>query len=150
MPALDAPSAGKTQAETSFVLAPELAECTYHLGDWPLSQVFLMDDARFCWLMLVPRRAGMSEILDLAPEDRTQLFAEMMLASEAMRRVAAPDKLNLGALGNVVRQLHVHIVGRFASDPAWPGPVWGHGSRQPYPAHMAGPLIDRMRGALGF
>lgn len=135
--------------EAGFQLAPELAACTHPLGDWPLCHVFLMDDRRFPWVMLVPRRAGISEIIDLDPADRQQLFAEMMQASEALQAVAKPDKLNVGALGNMVRQLHVHVVGRFVSDEAWPGPVWGHGERQPYPPHMVGPLLDRLRKALG-
>ena len=137
-------------SETGFMLAPELSACSYLLGDWPLCHVFMMDDARYPWVMLVPRRADMSEILDLNEADRQQLFSEMMRASEALQGVAKPDKLNIGALGNMVRQLHVHVVGRFVSDPAWPGPVWGHGERQPYPPHMAGPMMDKLKAALGF
>jgi diadenosine tetraphosphate (Ap4A) HIT family hydrolase len=134
--------------ETGFVLDPRLDEVGIALHDLPLSTIFLFDDARFPWLMLVPRRAGITEILDLAEADRRQLFDETLRAAAALRAVSAPDKLNIGALGNMVRQLHVHVVGRFQSDPAWPGPVWGHGERRPYPPHMAGPLIDRLREAL--
>jgi diadenosine tetraphosphate (Ap4A) HIT family hydrolase len=136
-------------SETGFTLAPELAEIGIPLGNLPLSSVFLFDDARFPWLMLVPRRAHISEILDLSDVDRTQLFSEMMQAAEAVRSISKPDKLNIGALGNIVRQLHVHIIGRFQSDVAWPGPVWGHSPPKPYPAHMAGPLMDKYRTALG-
>jgi diadenosine tetraphosphate (Ap4A) HIT family hydrolase len=136
--------------ETGFTLAPELAATTYALGDWPLCHVFLVDDQRFPWLMLVPRRANIAEIIDLSPPDRQQLFDEMMRASEALQGVAQPDKLNIGALGNMVRQLHVHVVARFVSDPAWPGPIWGHGTRAPYPPHMVGPVMDRLKKALGF
>ncbi|MFN3481815.1 HIT domain-containing protein [Rhabdaerophilum calidifontis] len=134
--------------ETGFVLDPRLDEVGIALHDLPLSTIFLFDDARFPWLMLVPRRAGITEILDLAEADRRQLFDETLRAAAALRAVSAPDKLNIGALGNIVRQLHVHVVGRFQSDPAWPGPVWGHGERRPYPPHMAGPLIDRLSEAL--
>lgn len=137
-------------AETGFTLAPALADTSYLLGDWPLARVFLVDDARFPWLMLVPRRADMREIIDLAPEDRDALFSEMMRASEVLQALSKPDKLNIGALGNVVPQLHIHIVGRFVSDPAWPGPVWGFGERRPYPAHMAGLMMDKFKPALGF
>lgn len=136
-------------SETGFRLDPRLEEIGHPLAEWPLSRVFLFDDARFPWLMLVPRRSDIAEILDLASADRQQLFDETMKAAEALRAVARPDKLNIGALGNMVRQLHVHIVGRFQSDPAWPGPVWGHGERMPYPAHMVGPLMDRLRQAFG-
>ena len=100
--------------------------------------------------MLVPRRKDVAEWLDLAPGDRQAAFDEMLRAADALRRVAEPDKLNVGALGNMVRQMHIHVVGRFASDPAWPGPVWGHGERRSYPPHMAGPLMDRLRDALAF
>ncbi len=131
--------------EAGFTLDPRLEAIGLHLGDLSLSRVFLVDDARFPWITLVPRRAGIVEILDLIEADRQILFDEMMLVSTAIRAHFRPDKLNIGALGNVVSQLHVHVVARFASDPAWPGPVWGHGERVPYPAHMAGPLMDRLR-----
>lgn len=136
--------------ETGFQLDPRLATPGISLGDFPLCRVFLFDDARFPWLMLVPRRIGAVEILDLEPADRQALFDETLRAAEALRAVSKPDKLNIGALGNVVPQLHVHVVGRFASDPAWPGPVWGQGERRPYPPHMAGPLADRFAKHLGF
>ena len=136
--------------EAGFTLDPRLDATGLHLGDLSLSRVFLVDDARFPWITLVPRRAGIVEILDLIPADRQILFDEMMQVSEALRAHFRPDKLNIGALGNVVSQLHVHVVARFASDPAWPGPVWGHGERVPYPPHMAGPLMDRLGKALGF
>lgn len=134
--------------DTGFVLDPRLDETGIPLGDFALSRVFLVDDRRFPWLMLVPRRAGLSEIHDLAPADQHLLFDETMRAAEALGTVSKPDKLNIGALGNVVRQLHVHIVGRFVSDAAWPGPVWGFGAREAYPAHMAGPLMDAFKARL--
>lgn len=136
--------------EAGFTLDPRLEASGLVLGDLPLSRVFLVDDARFPWLMLVPRRAGIVEILDLNEGDRQKLFDETLRVSEAVRAHFRPDKLNIGALGNVVSQLHVHVVARFASDPAWPGPIWGHGERVPYPPHMAGPLMDRLANALGF
>lgn len=136
--------------QDGFELDARLAADSYPLGDWPLCRVLLMDDARFPWLILVPRRAGLVEIIDLAPAERALLIEEIARAQAALSRVTQPDKLNLGALGNVVRQLHVHIVARFVSDPAGPGPVWGVGERKPYPAHMAGALIDRLQKALGF
>jgi diadenosine tetraphosphate (Ap4A) HIT family hydrolase len=133
---------------SDFVLDPVFEREFHPLGDLPLSRVLLMDDARYTWLTLVPRRAGIVEIIDLAPADRQQAFEETMLVSEVIRSVAAPDKLNVGALGNMVRQLHIHIIARFASDPAWPGPVWGHSPRVPYPPHQAGIIIDRLTAAL--
>jgi diadenosine tetraphosphate (Ap4A) HIT family hydrolase len=102
-----------------------------------------MDDARFPWFILVPRRAGASEVTDLSDEEAAQLMTEIRIATRVMLGLTRPDKVNVGALGNVVPQLHVHVVGRFRSDPAWPGPVWGHGSRAPYPAHAATALVER-------
>jgi diadenosine tetraphosphate (Ap4A) HIT family hydrolase len=131
--------------DPSFTLDPRLEADTLHIGDLPLSSVLLMDDARFPWLILVPRRAGLVEITDLSDQDGRSIMEELRTATRVMLDLASPDKVNVGALGNVVAQLHVHVVGRFLSDPAWPGPVWGHGSRTPYPAHAAAGLVDRAR-----
>jgi len=124
-------------------LDQRLAADTIPIGDLALSSVLLMDDARFPWFILVPRRAGASELTDLSDEEAAQLMSEIRIATRVMLELAKPDKVNVGALGNVVAQLHVHVVGRFRSDPAWPGPVWGHGSRTPYPAHAASALVER-------
>jgi diadenosine tetraphosphate (Ap4A) HIT family hydrolase len=132
-----------------FRLAERLEADTYPLADWPLCRVLLMDDARFPWLILVPKRADISEITELSAPDQAELMREISRAMSALSAVTQPDKVNLGALGNIVRQLHIHIVARFASDPAWPGPVWGNGERKAYPPHMVGPLMDRLSKALG-
>lgn len=129
--------------DSGFVLDPRLKADTVHVGDLALSSVLLMNDARFPWLILVPRRADMAELTDLAPADAEALMGEIRLATSVMIELAKPDKINVGALGNMVAQLHVHVVGRFRSDPAWPGPVWGHGARMPYPDHAAASLADR-------
>jgi diadenosine tetraphosphate (Ap4A) HIT family hydrolase len=126
-----------------FSLDPRLAADTLPLGDLSLSTIYLMNDSRFPWFILVPRRPGLSEITDLTPEDAAVLMDEVRIAIRVMLALAKPDKVNVGALGNVVAQLHVHVVGRFLSDPAWPGPVWGSGPATPYPAHAAGSLADR-------
>jgi len=124
-----------------------LSADTIPIGDLGLSSVLLMDDARFPWFILVPRRADASEVTDLSDVDAAALMSEIRLAARVMLDMAKPDKVNVGALGNMVAQLHVHVVGRFRSDPAWPGAVWGHGSRSPYPAHAAAALVERA-GAL--
>jgi diadenosine tetraphosphate (Ap4A) HIT family hydrolase len=128
---------------SDFSVDQRLAADTIPIGDLALSSVLLMDDARFPWFILVPRRAGASELTDLSDEDAATLMNEIRLATRVMLDMAKPDKVNVGALGNVLPQLHVHVVGRFRSDPAWPGPVWGHGSRSPYPPHAAAALIER-------
>lgn len=126
-----------------FALDPRLAADTVPVGDLGLCSVLLMDDSRFPWLILVPRRDGASELTDLSEADAAMLMGEIRIATRVMLDLARPDKVNVGALGNMVPQLHVHVVGRFVSDPAWPGPVWGAGARQPYPHHAAAALIAR-------
>jgi diadenosine tetraphosphate (Ap4A) HIT family hydrolase len=110
-----------------FALDPRLAADTRPVASLPLCDVLLMNDARYPWLILVPRRAGLVEIADLHDDEQAVLWQEVDRAAAALRAVAPCDKLNLGALGNIVRQLHVHVVARVEGDAAWPGPVWGHG-----------------------
>jgi diadenosine tetraphosphate (Ap4A) HIT family hydrolase len=100
--------------------------------DWPLCHVRLQDDARFPWLILIPRIEGVTEIEQLPVRDRATLLEETVRAGALVRRLAEAagqpiDKLNIGALGNVTAQLHVHVVGRRRDDPVWPDPVWGRG-----------------------
>ena len=131
-----------------FALDPRLRADTCHVAMLPLCELRLMDDARYPWLILVPRRAGMVEIADLAETEQRQLWQEANQAAAALRAVAACDKLNLGALGNSVRQLHLHVVARTEGDAAWPGPVWGSGAAVPYDAGMLAARMDALRQAL--
>lgn len=133
--------------QAGFELDPRLAGDTVFIADWELCRLLLMDDARFPWLILVPRRAGAADLDDLDEEDRTQLMREIHRAMQALRGVVACDKLNVGALGNVVRQLHVHVVARQKSDEAWPGTVWGHGAAQRYTPDVCDGLVARFRSA---
>jgi diadenosine tetraphosphate (Ap4A) HIT family hydrolase len=128
---------------STLTLDPRLAESTRPIGELALSQVLLHDDSRFPWLVLVPRVPGASELTDLDEASATALMGEIRIAVRVLQEIAKPDKINVGALGNIVAQLHVHVIGRYRSDPAWPGPVWGHGERRPYPDHAAQALIDR-------
>ena len=116
----------------SFALHPTLARDTVEVARLPLCRVRLMNDRRFPWLILVPEQESRREIHDLPPADRTVLIEEVAQASEVLTRLFHPDKLNVGALGNVVPQLHVHVVARTATDPAWPEPVWGSGAAVAY------------------
>lgn len=117
----------------SFTLDPRLDADSVFIADGPLSQLRLMDDARFPWLLLVPRVLGATEWIDLDGASQRLLLAEINQAGALLRQHFAPiDKLNIGALGNIVRQLHVHVVGRREGDAAWPGPVWGAGARRSY------------------
>ena len=110
---------------TAFVLDATLEKDTIEITALPLCHVRLMNDRRFPWVVLVPAKPGLSEIIDLDETDRGRLIEEIALVSTVMRDVFRPTKLNVGALGNVVAQLHLHVIARFASDDAWPGPVWG-------------------------
>ncbi len=135
-------------SETTFVLDPRLEADTQHITALPLCDVLLMNDARYAWLILVPRLAGCTEILDLPEAGRTQLWQEINHVAAALRGTVPCDKLNIGALGNIVRQLHVHVIARKEGDTAWPGPVWGHGAATPYDDIALQPLMRRLRQAL--
>lgn len=109
-----------------------------------------MRDARYAWLVLVPRRAGLVEIADLSADERATLWREVDVAADALRATAPCDKLNIGALGNIVRQLHVHVVARVEGDAAWPGPVWGFGVAEVYTGDEAERRLSALRRNLGF
>ena len=133
--------------EAGFELDPRLAHDTVFIADWQLCRVLLMDDARFPWLVLVPRRVALVELDDLDDADNAQLMHEIRRAMKTLCDAVECDKINVGALGNIVRQLHVHVVARRERDAAWPGPVWGHGSTQPYSPEPREDLIARLRSA---
>lgn len=132
---------------TDFVVDPVIASLTYQLVDWPLSRVFLYNDARYQWGLLVPRRPGVIEICDLELADQAQLTAEIVRLSKTIRTLPGVEKLNVGNLGNMVPQLHVHVVGRRKGDPAWPGPVWGHSEALSWPKPAEAPLALALRQA---
>lgn len=131
-----------------FVLHPRLEADTAPLTDWPLCRIVLMKDSNYPWLILVPRRAGIAEITDLSPPDQAALMAEIARASAALRGLTAPDRINVAALGNMVPQLHVHVIARFNGDPAWPGPVWGARPAIPYSPEALATRIGELRTAL--
>jgi len=117
-----------------FVLDARLQADSVFVADGPLSQVRLIDDTRFPWLVLVPRVADASEWIDLDGGQQRLLLAELNQLSLLLRAEPGVQKLNIGALGNIVRQLHVHLVGRHEGDAAWPDPVWGRGAAQRHAA----------------
>jgi diadenosine tetraphosphate (Ap4A) HIT family hydrolase len=126
-----------------FALDARIEETSVPVVDWPLCHVRLKDDARFHWLLLLPRRTAVVELTDLDSADYDQLCAEILAATRLVREIAKPDKTNVATLGNVVAQMHVHVVARFRSDPAWPDPVWCHGAGAFYPPHALAMLADR-------
>lgn len=132
----------------SFAIDPRLEAETRPVGELGLSRLLLMDDARYPWLILVPRIAGARELLDLDEADRAMLLGEISLVSRALETLFKPDKLNIAALGNVVPQLHLHLLVRYRTDAAWPQPVWGRGEREPYADDARERRIALLRDAL--
>jgi diadenosine tetraphosphate (Ap4A) HIT family hydrolase len=130
-----------------FTLDPRLESSSHLVADWPLCQVRLKDDTRFPWLLLIPRRRDLVELTEMAGDDYAALNTEILRACHLLQTVARPKKLNVATLGNVVAQMHIHVIGRFASDPAWPDAVWGHGNGPAYrPAERAA-MIEQLRAA---
>lgn len=129
----------------TFTLDPRLAQDTAFVCDWPLSGLYRMDDRRYVWIVLVPRRAEMSEPFDLPAADQALLWRETMHAAALLKRDTGCRKVNVGALGNIVTQLHVHVVARNDGDVAWPGPVWGKGAAERFGTDALGQEIARLR-----
>ena len=132
-----------------FAPDPRLAADSFFLADGPLSQLRVMDDTRFRWLVLVPRVPGAVEWIDLDGDAQRRLLAEINLAGRLLRAWAPAHKLTICALGNVVRQLHVHVLARDEGDAAWPGPVWGSGAPRRHDEAAKLALVARLRDHLG-
>ncbi len=134
----------------AFTLHERLAADTLLVADLPLCRVLLMNDRRFPWLILVPRREGLRDFDDVAAAEKAKFHAEIDLASDVLREVAKAHKMNVAALGNMVPQLHVHVIARFPEDAAWPAPVWGVGVAEPYGEEEGRSLVERLgRAFLG-
>ena len=131
-----------------FTLDPKLQGDSYFISDLGLSRLLLFNDSRYPWLVLVPRRDGLVEISDLNDSESQQLMREIRLCQRLLLEQFQPFKLNLGAIGNRVRQLHIHLVARRESDLAWPQPVWGHSPAVAYSENAAQQLIDKLRAAM--
>ena len=132
-----------------FELDLRLVTDTENVGMLELCRVLLMRDARYPWLTLVPAKPNLVEISDLSPKDRTLLMEEITAAGDALADLYRPEKINTGTLGNIVRQLHVHIVARNSGDPAWPGPVWGHSTPAAYNLGQMEVRLREIKAALG-
>ena len=131
-----------------YALHPQLAEETVPVCDLDLCRVLLSRDATYPWLVLSPRREGLRDLHDLSEADGLTALAEIRRCSQALVDLFGPDKMNIAALGNQVPQLHIHIIARFTTDPAWPGPVWGKVPPAPYGEAARDALIARLRKAL--
>ncbi len=138
----------KPAGHDRYELHPQLAADTHPVASFALSDLRLMDDSNYPWLVLVPRVAGASELFDLAPMQRRELGDEIDQASRLLRDAFVPFKLNVAALGNLVPQLHVHVIARYTDDIAWPRPVWGNATARPYAPEELIERVSALRAAL--
>ena len=132
----------------AFRLHERLAADTWTIKDLALSRVLLMNDKRYPWLVLVPRRDGLRDFHDVAAADKAALHAEIDRASAVLKELTGAFKINVAAIGNMVPQLHIHVIARFEGDEVWPKPVWGLGEAVPYPPSEVGNLIERLKKAI--
>jgi diadenosine tetraphosphate (Ap4A) HIT family hydrolase len=115
-----------------FTLDPRLQQDTLYIAEFSLCKVLLMNDARYPWVILVPKITGLTEIFQLDDAGQQQLMVESNFVAQKLKQVIQADKMNVAALGNVVSQLHIHHVARFIQDDTWPAPVWGKGEAIAY------------------
>ena len=134
--------------ESTWTLHPQLAQDTAPVGDLALACVLLANDANYPWLILVPRRPGLVELIDMEENEQVQLLGEIADAARVLKTITACDKLNIAALGNQVAQLHVHVIARRRDDVAWPNPVWGAMPPKTYDAANRERLIGDVRRGL--
>lgn len=130
-----------------FALHPQLTADTIPVGDLPVCRVLLMNNRHFPWLVLVPRREGLRELFDLKPDDYHSVMAEVRDTTKQFAALTAAHKMNVAALGNLVPQLHIHIIARRLDDAAWPQPVWST-TAEPYPADNVPPLVESIKQRL--
>ncbi|MDP9939454.1 HIT family protein [Ectopseudomonas alcaliphila] len=128
-----------------FALDSRLQQDCLLVGDFPLCRLLLMNDSNYPWFILVPRREEVSELFQLDADDQRQLWQETTLLAETLKDTFAADKMNVATLGNVVNQLHMHVIVRRREDAAWPAPVWGRHPAQPYSEQQVGQIIDKLR-----
>lgn len=131
-----------------FILHEKLAADCALVTDWPLSRVLLMNDTTYPWLILVPRLPGLRDLDDLTPPSLQEAAREIQSLSKVMKEIFKPTKMNVAALGNMVPQLHIHVIARFEDDPAWPGPVWGVQPPEPYESEALEARVSSLRRAL--
>ncbi|WP_028238511.1 HIT domain-containing protein [Stutzerimonas azotifigens] len=128
-----------------FELDPQLARDTLMLGDLPLSRLLLMNDARYPWFILVPRREEVTEVFQLDAADQARLWGEVAMLAEKIKDTFGAQKMNIASLGNMVPQMHVHVVARRRDDAAWPAPVWGRGAAVPYDAGQVASIRQKLK-----
>ena len=132
-------------SDSAWTLSAQLKTDTIDIGDLPLSRVLIIKDAHYPWLLLVPRRPDIIEIIDLSEVEQAQLMTEVCRVARALKDITKCDKLNIAALGNLVPQLHVHVIARRVGDAAWPRPVWGVMPPLPHDAEEVQNFISALR-----
>jgi len=128
-----------------FTLDPRLEQDTILLGEFPLSKVLLMNDARYPWVILVPKITGLTEVFQLNAVQQQQLQLESSFVAKVLNDLVQADKMNTAALGNVVSQLHIHHVARYQGDETWPAPVWGKGKAVAYSEQESGAVCQQIK-----
>ncbi|MFJ2331276.1 HIT family protein [Pseudomonas helleri] len=131
-----------------FILDTRLQEDTWLIGDFPLCRLLLSNDSNYPWFILVPRREGISELFQLDDADQPLMWAETTALAGALKELFTADKMNVATLGNVVSQLHMHVIARYTSDAAWPGPVWGKHPAKPYSEADVRVIRDKLKAVL--
>ena len=132
-----------------FVLDTRLHEDTWLIGDFPLCRLLLSNDSNYPWFILVPRREGISELFQLDEHEQQLMWAETTALARTLKDAFGADKMNVATLGNVVSQLHMHVIVRYQADVAWPGPVWGKHPAKPYTQAEVGAIQDKLKSVLG-
>jgi len=131
-----------------FALHSQLKSDTHFICDLPLSSALLMNDANYIWLILVPRKPDLIELIDLSFAEQTQVLQEINSVAKILKKEFNAEKLNIAALGNVVSQLHIHVIGRKKNDATFPKPVWGNAPAKPYATKEAEALIQKLKSLL--
>ena len=131
-----------------FALHSQLKSDTHFICDLPLSSALLMNDANYIWLILVPRKPDLIELTDLSFAEQTQILYEINSVAKILKKEFNAEKLNIAALGNVVSQLHIHVIGRKKNDATFPKPVWGNAPAKPYATKEAEALIQKLKSLL--
>lgn len=131
-----------------FILDTRLQKDTWLIGDFPLCRLLLSNDSNYPWFILVPRRKGISELFQLDDVDQQLMWAETTALAGVLKELFTADKMNVATLGNVVSQLHMHVIARYASDAAWPGPVWGKHPAKPYSEADVQVIRDKLKAVL--
>ena len=139
----------RTGEHSVFALDSRLKQDTWLIGELPLCSLLLSNDSNYPWFILVPRREGISELFQLDDDDQQLMWRETTAVARVLKELLCADKMNVATLGNVVKQMHMHVIARYTTDPAWPGPVWGKHPAKPYTRDAVLNLRDKLKAIMG-